>query len=733
MRELSYKEMGLLDEEYKQIMEIMGREPNYVELGMFAVMWSEHCGYKNSRPLLKTFPTEGPQVIQGPGENAGVVDIEDGQALVFKIESHNHPSAIEPYQGAATGVGGIVRDIFTMGARPIASLNSLRFGELDDARVRQLFSGVVAGIAGYGNCLGIPTVGGEVYFNPAYKGNPLVNAMCVGLVNSNEIALAVANETGSPIMIVGAKTGRDGIHGATFASEELSESSAEKRPSVQVGDPFMEKLLIEACLELIKEDLVDGMQDLGAAGLTSSIAETASKKGRGVEVDVLLVPRREQGMSAYEVMLSESQERMLIVPRSGKEGRIKEIFDKWGLDAVVIGKVTGDGIFRVCEGEKTVAEVPVAVLTEGCPVYLRQGEEPPYYQECKQFNPESLPETDAEKALRSLLASPNIASKKWVYSQYDHQVMTNTSVVPGAGDAAVLRIKGHQKGVAMTTDCNGRLVYLDPYQGGMLAVCEAARNLACVGARPLALTNCLNFGSPEKPEIYWQMQNAIKGMAEAARVLNTPVVSGNVSLYNETAAGAIFPTPVVGMVGFLPDVSLRSDMAFKDEGDLIVLLGRLRSELGGSEYLYVCHGVESGAVPAADLEEEKKLIELILSLSSASIIKSAHDISDGGLAVCLAESAIKGGLGFDVNIESNTPRTDGILFSEAAGRVVVSLKADKLDDLQTIAKGLGIETRVLGKVSGEQMVWQINKREVIHLAVQEAAAIWGEAIECFMK
>ncbi|MEN6325050.1 MAG: phosphoribosylformylglycinamidine synthase subunit PurL [Syntrophomonas sp.] len=733
MRELSYKEMGLLDEEYSQIKDIMGREPNYVELGMFAVMWSEHCGYKNSRPLLKTFPTEGPQVIQGPGENAGVVDIEDGQALVFKIESHNHPSAIEPYQGAATGVGGIVRDIFTMGARPIASLNSLRFGELDDARVRQLFSGVVAGIAGYGNCLGIPTVGGEVYFNPAYKGNPLVNAMCVGLVNSSEIALAVANQAGSPIMIVGAKTGRDGIHGATFASEELSASSAEKRPSVQVGDPFMEKLLIEACLELIKEDLVDGMQDLGAAGLTSSIAETACKKGLGVEVDVLLVPRREQGMSAYEVMLSESQERMLIVPRAGKEGRIKEIFDKWGLDAVVIGKVTGDGIFRVCEGAKTMAEVPVAVLTEGCPVYLREGEEPPYYQECKQFDPQSLPEIDTEKVLRSLLASPNIASKKWVYSQYDHQVMTNTSVVPGDGDAAVLRIKGYKKGVAMTTDCNGRLVYLDPYQGGMLAVCEAARNLACVGARPLALTNCLNFGSPEKPQIYWQMQNAIKGMAEAARVLNTPVVSGNVSLYNETAAGAIFPTPVVGMVGLLPDVSLRSDMAFKAEGDLIVLLGRLRSELGGSEYLYVCHGVESGAVPAADLEEEKKLIELLLSLGSASIIQSAHDISDGGLAVCLAESAVKGGIGFDVNIDSNTERNDGVLFSEAASRVVVSLKADKLEELQAIAERLGIETRILGKVSGKQMVCRVNNLEVFRLAVQEAAAIWGEAIECFMK
>ncbi|MDD2620364.1 MAG: phosphoribosylformylglycinamidine synthase subunit PurL [Syntrophomonadaceae bacterium] len=725
--------MGLLEEEYAQIQEIMGREPNYIELGMFAVMWSEHCGYKNSRPLLKGFPTKGSQVILGPGENAGVVDIEDGQALVFKIESHNHPSAIEPYQGAATGVGGIVRDIFTMGARPIASLNSLRFGELDDARVRQLFSGVVAGIAGYGNCLGIPTVGGEVYFNPAYKGNPLVNAMCVGLVNSNEIALAVANEAGSPIMIVGARTGRDGIHGATFASEELSASSAEKRPSVQVGDPFMEKLLIEACLELIKEDLVDGMQDLGAAGLTSSIAETASKKGRGVEVDVLRVPRREQGMSPYEVMLSESQERMLIVPRAGKEGRITEIFDKWGLDAVVIGKVTGDGIFKVCEGDKVVGEVPVASLTDGCPVYIREGEEPPYYQECRSFDPNSLPELEAQQTLGKLLASPNIASKKWVFAQYDHQVMTNTAIVPGDGDAAVLRIKGYAKGVAMTTDCNGRLVYLDPYQGGILAVCEAARNLACVGARPLALTNCLNFGNPEKPQIYWQMQNAIKGMADAASVLNTPVVSGNVSLYNETAGGAIFPTPVVGMVGFLPDVKQRSDMAFKNEGDIIVLLGRLRSELGGSEYLYVCHGVESGAVPTADLEEEKNLIELLLILTANSIIESAHDISDGGLAVTLAESSIKGKVGFNVNINLDSARTDGILFSEAPGRAVVSLQAEKLMELQANAQKLGIKTTVLGTVLGQDMLYHVNNKQVISLKVAEADRIWGEAIECFMK
>ncbi|MGI5911875.1 MAG: phosphoribosylformylglycinamidine synthase subunit PurL [Syntrophomonadaceae bacterium] len=733
MKQLSYKEMGLLDEEYEQIKEIMGREPNYLELGMWAVMWSEHCGYKNSRALLKKFPTKGSQVIQGPGENAGVVDIGDGQALVFKIESHNHPSAIEPYQGAATGVGGIVRDIFTMGARPIASLNSLRFGELDDPGVREVFSGVVAGIAGYGNCLGIPTVAGEVYFHPCYRGNPLVNAMCVGLVNTEEIALAVANEAGSPLMIVGAKTGRDGIHGATFASEELSESSQQKRPSVQVGDPFMEKLLMEACLELIKEDLVAGMQDLGAAGLTSSIAETASKKGMGVEIDVLKVPRREQGMSPYEVMISESQERMLIVPHQGNEERIKEIFDKWGLDATAIGKVTDSGMFRVFAGEQLVGEVPVEALTAGCPVYVREGIEPSYYQEAQNFDLNSLLPGNCQEALEKLLAVPSIASKKWVYTQYDYQVMTNTSVVPGDGDAAVLRVKGTTKGVAMTTDCNSRFVYLDPYRGGILTVCEAALNLACVGARPLALTNCLNFGNPEKPHIYWQMQKAIAGMAEAARVLGTPVVSGNVSLYNETAAGAIYPTPVVGMVGLINDINHRCDMVFKDEGDCIIMLGRWRDELGASEYLYTCFGLESGSVPQVDLDEEKRLIDMLLELNNEGLLSSCHDISDGGLAVTLAESAIKGNKGFEIQVPNNNQRWDGVLFSEAPGRAVVSVKDNQLEALMAIAKRYDIQVQVLGWVKGTDMVYMDGDQEIIRLNVNKAAKIWGEAIECHMK
>ena len=733
MSELTYREMGLTDQEYQQIVEIMGREPNYLELGMFSVMWSEHCGYKNSRPLLKTFPTQGPQVIQGPGENAGVVDIGDGQALVFKIESHNHPSAIEPYQGAATGVGGIVRDIFTMGARPIACLNSLRFGPLGDARVRELLSGVVAGIGDYGNCLGIPTVGGEVYFNPSYQGNPLVNAMCVGLVKTDEIALAVANEVGAAIMIVGAKTGRDGIHGATFASEELSEKSASKRPSVQVGDPFMEKLLIEACLELIQQDLVAGMQDLGAAGLTSSIAETASKKGLGVEVDVLKVPRRETGMSPYEVMLSESQERMLIIPRPGAEARIEEIFDKWGLDAVVVGTVTGDGIFRVKEGETAVGEVPVQALTEGCPVYVRDAEEPEYYQRCRDYDLTGLPVIPPQQALQQLLASPNVASKKWIFSQYDYQVMTNTAILPGDGDAAVLRIKGTRKGVALVTDCNSRLVYLDPYQGAMQAVCEAARNLACVGARPLALTNCLNFGNPEKPNIYWQMQNAVAGMSVAARVLDTPVVSGNVSLYNETAAGAIYPTPVVGMVGVLADVDKRCDMAFKDPDDLIILLGGFREELGGSEYLSVCHGLETGAVPTVDLAAEKSLQKLILQLIHDNILQSCHDISEGGLAVTLAESAIKGQIGCTVKVNSEHSRVDGILFSEAPTRVIASVKRSHLGQLVRVVVEHEVEMRIIGHVGGDRLVIEDDGSEVIRMRVGDAARRWGEAIEWFMK
>lgn len=728
-----WQEMGLSDAEYQMILEMMGRTPNHLELGMFAVMWSEHCGYKNSRPVLKLFPTAGPQVIQGPGENAGVVDIGDNQALVFKIESHNHPSAIEPYQGAATGVGGIVRDIFTMGARPIALLDSLRFGPLEDERVRHLFAGVVSGIGGYGNCLGIPTVGGEVYFEECYRGNPLVNAMCVGLVDRDDIALAVAGEVGSPLMVVGARTGRDGIHGATFASEELSDESQEKRPSVQVGDPFMEKLLIEACLELIREDLVFGMQDLGAAGLTSSAAEMASKDGRGVEIDVSLVPRREKGMTPYEVMLSESQERMLICPRPGCEQRIREIFDRWGLDATVIGQVTGDGWFRVKEAGVVVGEVPVQALTTQCPVYHRPAEEPPYYRQLQQVEPGTLPPPgDCAEVLRRLLASPNIASKEWVYSQYDHQVMINTVVLPGAGDAALLRVKGTPKAIALTTDCNGRMVYLDPFRGGMMAVCEAARNIACTGARPLALTNCLNFGNPEKPHIFWQFQRAVEGMAAAAARLGTPVVSGNVSFYNETKGEAVYPTPVVGMVGLLEDIETRVGMGFRQAGDVIVLVGGVRGEIGGSEYLARWHGLVAGEVPEVDLDREKALVQLLQVLARRRLISSAHDVADGGLAVALAEAAIVGGLGFSARLDPAGQRPDFVLFSEAPGRAVVSVSPLCLGEVLALAEAHEVEAVALGQVGGDRLELEVGDVSA-SLQLEEAAAIWKGAIRWAMS
>lgn len=731
--DLTYLDMGLNDEEYEKIKAILGREPNYLELGIFSVMWSEHCGYKSSRPLLKTLPTTGPQVIHGPGENAGVVDIGDGQALVFKIESHNSPSAVEPYEGAATGVGGIIRDIFTMGARPIAVLDSLRLGNLENEKVKKLLDGIVAGISGYGNSLGIPTVGGEVYFNPVYNDNPLVNAMGVGLVNIDEIALAVAGEVGSPLIVVGSKTGRDGIHGATFSSGELSEETADKRPTVQAGDPFMEKLLIEACLELIKEDLVAGMQDLGAAGLTSSIAESASKKGRGVAVDVLKVPQREPNMTPYEIMLSESQERMLVVPNVGSEDKVIEICNKWGLEAVVIGKVTDDGLFKVYEGEKLVGQVPVLALTDECPVYMRESEEPEYYEKHKAFVESRIEEKDVPTSFLELLSSPTIASKEWVFSQYDYQVMTNTVVVPGAGDAAILRVKDTPKGIGLTTDCNSRMVYLDPYRGAMLAVCEAARNLACVGAKPLALTNCLNFGNPEKPNIYWQLKEAINGIKNASLALEVPVVSGNVSLYNETEAKAIYPTPTIGMVGILEDISNRQDMAFKAENDLIVLLGDFTTSLGGSEYLYICHGLETGEVPEVNLSKEANLIRLLLKGHENKLFNSCHDISEGGLAIALAESAIAGNIGFKLDITTNNLRKDALLFSEAPSRVVVSLKPESIKELEKLAADFGIEVNIIGEVIGSSLVFNLDNEEVINIAVDKARQVWGEAIKCIMS
>lgn len=735
-----WREMGLTDAEYQKIKDILGREPNYVEVGIFAVMWSEHCSYKTSRPHLKNFPTEGEHILQGPGENAGIVDIGDGQAVVFKIESHNHPSAIEPYQGAATGVGGILRDVFTMGARPIAVLDSLRFGHLDNARTRYLFGGVVAGIAGYGNCIGIPTVGGEVNFSPSYEENPLINVMCVGLIDHKDIKKGVAGGVGNPVMVVGARTGRDGIHGATFASEELSEESAERRPAVQVGDPFMEKLLLEACLEVINSGCVVGIQDMGAAGLTSSSSEMASRAGTGIEMDLLLVPRREEGMTPYELMLSESQERMLVVVKKGTEDKVKEIFAKWDLEAVVVGKVTDDGMLRLTEGDRVVAEMPAKALTDEAPVYHRPMSEPSYLKEVQKLDLTNVAEmNDYSKALLDLLASPNIASKEWVYRQYDHMVGLNTVVRPGS-DAAVLRVKGTKKGIAMTTDCNGRYCYLDPYVGGMIAVAEAARNLVCSGAEPLAITNCLNFGNPEKPGVMWQFRQAVEGISAACRALNTPVTGGNVSFYNETRGTAVYPTPTIGMVGLIDDLQNHCSQGFKDEGDTIILVGETKEELGGSEYLKVIYDIEAaGLPPELDLNLEREVQQAVLQGIKSGLVKSAHDCSDGGLAVALAEACISGGVGAEVLLNKNM-RTDALLFGESQSRIIITAGEDSVAELIRLLTVKGVPFTRLGTVKGEALKIEVCDGDctadscctAVNLPVSEMDKKWREAIACLM-
>lgn len=716
--------MGLTDEEYERIVHLLGREPNYVELGMFAVMWSEHCGYKHSRPVLKMFPTSAPWVLQGPGENAGIIDIGDGLAVAFKIESHNHPSAIEPFQGAATGVGGIVRDIFAMGARPIALLNSLRFGPLDNPRNRYLLSGVVGGISFYGNCIGVPTVAGEVGFAPCYTSNPLVNVMCVGLIEHDKIQRGRASGIGNSVMVVGARTGRDGIHGATFASEELNEASEERRPSVQVGDPFREKLLIEACLEVVQEDLLVGMQDMGAAGITSSTAETASRAGTGMEIDVDLVPRREEGMTPYEVMLSESQERMLVIPKKGCEERVKEIFDRWGLEAVVIGRVTSDGVLRVKEKGRLVAEIPVRYLTEECPVYVRERRKPEYLSELWAYPLTELPEPlDYGEALLKLLSSPNIASKEWVYRQYDYMVRIDTVVRPGAADAAVLRVKGTKKGLAVTTDGNSRYCYLDPETGGAIAVAEAARNLSCTGARPLGLTDCLNFGNPEKPEVAWQFYHCVLGMSRACTHLNIPVVGGNVSFYNETNGEAIYPTPVVGMVGLLENIEERCTAGFKQEGDLVLLLGETRDELGGSEYLALLHGVVAGRPPELDLNLEAVVQQMVREAIARGLVQAAHDCSEGGLAIALAEMAILGGIGAEITLESPL-RPSSLLFSETQSRILVSARPDKVEKLQELARAFQVPVKILGACGGRVLSISLGPKRLVNLSLEEMEAGW---------
>ncbi|MDT8342123.1 MAG: phosphoribosylformylglycinamidine synthase subunit PurL, partial [Longimicrobiales bacterium] len=658
-------------------------------------------GYKNSRPVLRLLPTEAPWVIQGPGENAGVVDVGDGYALAFKIESHNHPSAVEPYQGAATGVGGILRDIFTMGARPIAVLDSLRFGDLDSPRVRYLFSGVVRGIGDYGNCVGIPNIGGEVHFDRGYEGNPIVNAMCLGLMRHDELITGVAEGVGNTLMAVGARTGRDGIHGATFASEELSEDADEDaRPRVQVGDPFTEKLLLEASLELIHSGHIVGIQDMGAAGLTSSATEMAGRGGTGVTLDTARVPVREEGMTPYEILLSESQERMLVVAERGREEEVRKILEKWELEAAVIGEVTDDGLFRVQENGVTVAEIPALPLTQGCPTYEREGIEA---LEIARLRDQELPESDVpardlSQALLALLDSPNLGSKRWIYHQYDTTVRTGTAVRPG-GDAGVVRIRGTRRAVAATTDCNGRYVYLSPRSGARAAVSEAARNLVCTGALPLAVTNNLNFGNPTKPHIYFQFREAAEGMAEACRVFETPVTGGNVSFYNETDGRAIYPTPVIGMVGVVEDVDHITPQAFRAPGDAIVLLGENTGELGGSEYLYHFHGLVAGAPPAVDLLGERSLQRAVLALIRSGAVASAHDCSEGGLAVALAECALTGKapLGLRVEMEDVLPPVP-LLFGEAQGRIVVSCPPDQVAAVLATAAAHGVPARRIGTV-----------------------------------
>jgi phosphoribosylformylglycinamidine synthase II len=705
------KEHGLSKEEFGRVQEILGgRLPSFTELGIFSVMWSEHCSYKSSRVHLKKLPTAGPRVLQGPGENAGVVDIGDGLAVAFKMESHNHPSYIEPYQGAATGVGGILRDIFTMGARPILCMDSLRFGSPSHPKTRWLLGGVVGGIAGYGNAFGVPTAGGETFFDAAYDGNILVNVFALGLLPADKIFRGTAGGPGNPVMYVGARTGRDGIHGATMASAEFDQASEEKRPTVQVGDPFTEKLLLEACLELFKTDAVVGIQDMGAAGLTSSSVEMAGRAGNGIELDLDRVPVRETAMTPYEIMLSESQERMLLVAKKGREGEVQAIFDKWDLECAVVGRVTSDGKLVVKMGGKTFVDMPAAPVSNEAPLYRRPSKDPGAKPAADLAR---IPEPkDAGATLSQLLASPNLSNKTWIWRQYDYMVRTNTLLRPGDGDAAVLRIKDTQKAIAASTDCNGRYGFLDPFLGGAAAVAEAARNVSCSGATPLAITDCLNFGNPERPEIMWQLERAIDGIAKACEELAVPVVSGNVSLYNETEGVAIFPTPTVGLVGLIEKVDERSRLGaigFESEGDSIWLVGQGAPGLGGSEYLAFVHGKTEGPPPAIDWEVERRAAALVREAVSTGLARTAHDIADGGLAVALAECALARTGAAAIGVSVRVPRAKGergdvALFGESHGRYLVSVKAAEEKSLEALAKRHGVAAERLGSVGGERFV-----------------------------
>ena len=756
---------NLTQEEFDRIKSLLGREPNLVELGIFSVMWSEHCSYKSSRIHLKRLPTTGERVIVPPGENAGVVDVGDGWCAAFKIESHNHPSFIEPFQGAATGVGGILRDVFTMGARPIAAMNSLRFGSLDHEkygrRNRSLLAGVVAGIAHYGNAFGVATVGGEVAFDDAYAFNPLVNAFALGLVRQDQIFFGKASGIGNPVLYVGAKTGRDGIHGATMASAEFDDEALEKRPTVQVGDPFLEKLLLEACLEAMRSGAVAGIQDMGAAGLTSSSCEMAARAGTGIELDLSLVPQREEGMTAYEMLLSESQERMLIVAHSGREREVVDIFRKWDLDAVVIGRVKEGERMQVLHQGETVADIPVSLLTDEAPKYNRPKRKPVSSSEFQvsrspaaslpNSNPDSYKQqeptnskletrnskrSDNNAALLSLLASPNISSKQWVYRQYDHMVRTNTAVLPGA-DAAVVRIKETRRALAMTLDGNGRYCAANPRVGAKLIVAEAARNVVCVGARPLAITNCLNFASPERPEVMWAFSEVIDGMAEACATFNTPVVSGNVSFYNETEGRGILPTPVIGMVGLVEDVRRVVQPGFKREGDLIALLGSTADDLDNSEFAVTVLGetvsevIATGKVPEIDLTVERAVQDVCLEAAEAGLLQSAHDCSDGGLAVALAESCFsslnRNAIGADLNLTGTLPAS-GLLFSESPSRIVISFDSAQREAISAIARQQNVPLTILGNAGGNNLRIRVNNESAIDQPVTDLEDAWRNSL-----
>lgn len=743
----TYRSMGLRDAEYTEILRLIGREPSYTELGMFAVMWSEHCGYKYSRPILAYFKRYK-AALEGEGfENAGVVDLGDGWGVTMKVESHNHPSAVEPYQGAATGVGGILRDIFTMGARPIGSLNSLRFGPIRDgeaapevvARNRYLFEHVVEGIGGYGNCVGVPTVAGEVAFHPRYSGNPLVNAMAVGIVRTDQIATAAASGEGNPVIYMGSATGKDGIHGATFASDALGEDNQDKRPNVQIGDPFAEKLLIEATLDALATGAVVGIQDMGAAGLTCSTVEMASKGGVGMEIDLDLVPMREDDMTAYELMLSESQERMLCVAYKGREHEVLAVCRKWGLNGVVIGHVTGDGVVTVRRHGKVEVNLPAVLFTGTCPTYTTEFDVPAYHLEAQTLRLNDVPEIDPQQALLKLLAAPNVASKRWVYEQYDQQVQTQTALLPGQGDACVLAPRGTKKGIAFKIDGNGRQVYLDPYVGGQLAVCEAARNVACVGARPVAITDGLNFGNPEYPHVYWQFDRAVKGIADAAEAFGTPVISGNVSFYNESDLGEVLPTPLIGMMGVLDRASDRVGMGLPAGGGALVLVSYPVQDhldgLGASAYLSELHHIESGLPCPPDLGRELALQGALAAFAAEGLALAMHDVSEGGPLVALAEMVIAGHAGLIVEMPVPTGRLDACLFGERPGEVFVAVRDEDLNAVLASASGFGLQAQRIGRFGAdmEGLSVDMDGRRLVEASRAALVEAYDGAIPALMR